>query len=114
GADVVAILEQIGRQVGFLKTIPVGRNRVCLARPRPLGLPAWRPAGLLSYWQSDRQCLHRAIRWQVPGGMLEGPIGSGPWTSAVKVRLGRDLQQGATPWRDRREPANRARHRSVP
>ena len=71
GADVVEILERVGRQHGLPKVIRVDQGTEFVSRD--LDLHARRHARLLPSRQADRQRLHRVVQRQAQSGV---PIGA--------------------------------------
>ena len=87
GADVVEVLEQVGRRVRIPEGDP-GRSghRVCVTRSGSLGVSARCHARLLTARQANRQCLHRILQRQVPSGMPERALVHEPRRRAPKMR----------------------------
>jgi putative transposase len=73
--DVVEVLEKVGRQVGFPKSIRVDQGTEFVSRDLDLwALSAWGDARLLPARQAHGQCLHRELERQVPGGIPQRPL----------------------------------------
>ena len=85
GADVVEVLERVGAEDRLPEDDPRRPGqRVRLPRSRPVGLPAWRHARLLSAGKADGQRLHRILQRQVPSGMPERALVHEPRRRARK------------------------------
>jgi putative transposase len=62
GADVVEVLERIGREMGLPTAIRVDQGTESVSRDLDLwAYPAWRHPRLLSAGQADGQCVHRIL-----------------------------------------------------
>jgi len=81
GADVVEVLERVGREVGFPAAIQVDQGSEFVSR-----LPARCHTRLLATGKADRQCLHRVIQWQIPRRMLKRALVHEPRRCAAKMR----------------------------
>ena len=86
GADVVEVLERVGRRSGIPGDDP-GRSghRVRVTRSGSVGLSARRHARLLSARQADRQCVHRSVQRPLPSGMSERALVPEPCRCPEKV-----------------------------
>ncbi len=75
--DVVAVLERVGREHGFPKSIRVDQGTEFVSRAISTSGPtAGRHTGLLQARKAYGQQLHREPERQVPGGMPQRPTGS--------------------------------------
>jgi putative transposase len=85
GADVVEVLERVGREVGFPAAIRVDQGSEFVSRD--LDLWAYqRGVILLPAGQTDRQRLHRVVQRQVPRRVLECALVHEPRRRAAKMR----------------------------
>ena len=87
GADVVEVLEKVGREVGFPAAIRADQGSEFVSRDLDLwGVPARRHARLLPAGQTDRQRLHRVVQRQVPRRVLECALVHEARRRAAKMR----------------------------
>jgi putative transposase len=86
GADVVEVLERVGREVGLPAVIRVDQGSEFVSRDLDLWAYQRCDARLLPAREANRQCLHRIVQRQVPDGMLERALVHEPRRRPAKMR----------------------------
>jgi hypothetical protein len=85
GADVVEVLERVGREIGFPTAIRVDQGSEFVSRD--LDLWAYLRGVTLDFsrpGEADRQRLHRGFQWPLPCGVPERPLVPEPCRRAGK------------------------------
>jgi len=108
-ADVVEMLERVGRQVEFPTTIRVDQGTEFVSGD--LDLWAYQRGVTLDFSRpgKHRQCLHRSVQRTLPSRMSERALVHEPCRRPGKIGgLAQVLQRGAPSWGDRPDDADYA------
>jgi len=84
GTDVMEILEEVGRRIGFPKAIRIDQGTEFVSRD--LDLWAYRRGITLDFSRPGKPLLHRVVQWQIPSGMSERAFVHEPRRCAAKMR----------------------------